>query len=100
MAIGGLLRHIGRFGILRWLVGSRLFPLDFAEDGRENVYEPYHASDDSISNFAALGVVRKLEAETTIDDSQGDDDAAKPDVSVRPEAAVPVLLVHLVVNHA
>lgn len=99
MTVGWWLRHRRRFGILGGLIDSCLFPLKLAEDGGADVGQPDNSCNDSVSNLAALGIVCKLETETTVDDSEGDDDAAKPNMSVRPESAVPVFLVHLVVDH-
>jgi hypothetical protein len=80
--------------VLWWSIErvSRLPP--FSNKDRCNIGEPENDCEDGIRNYAALRrIVSKLEAQATIDDAEGDDDAAEPDVPVRSWCSGPDLLV-------
>jgi len=74
--------------------------LDLAVHGRRHPDEPDQACDDAVGDFAAAGVVCELEAETAVDDADGDDDPAEPDVGVGPGGAAAVALEGNVVDVA
>jgi len=66
--------------------------LDLAVHSSGHPDEPDQACDDAVGDFAAAGVVGELETETAVDDADGDDDAAEPDVGVGPGGAAAVVL--------
>ena len=77
----------------RALVNSiivRLPPLILPVDGRRHIDQPYDCCCDSVPNDRALwrgkssNLLRQLQPEATVDDSEGDSDASNPDMSVAP----------------
>lgn len=93
--------HDGRVLRVLWrLVREGPAAPALADDDGHHVGEPDDAGDDAVGDGAVARVVGEQEAEAAVDDAEGDDEAAKPDVAVRPEGARLVLVVHLVVEHA
>ena len=79
-------------------------PLALAVDGRSNIEQPHHTSNNSISNDVLLlrrvevDLLRKLKAESSIDNTERNDKTADPEMSVRPEHSSGVLLERKVVD--
>ena len=66
--------------------------LDLPIHSRSHPNKPDQSRNDTICDFAAAGVVGEFQAETAVDDADGDDDATEPDVGVRPCSATTVAL--------
>lgn len=82
----------------------RAFPL--AVDGREDVKQAHDAccygvaDDCTLARGHEASLLRKTETKTAVHDSEENDDAAKPDVAVRPDCACVVTLEEDVVQEA
>ena len=69
---------------------SNIIPLQFFPllplRGTNNDYnpkDPRSSCDNAVGHFGALALSRKFETEETVDQSSGDEKAAKPDMNVR-----------------
>lgn len=70
--------------IVLWWAAHAIVPLpSLSNENGHDIDEPCNSSKDGIYNRAICRVVSQLETETTIDDAKGDDDATKPDMSMR-----------------
>lgn len=70
------------------------------DDDGGDVDAPDERGDDAVRDLAAARVVGELEAQASVDDAEGDDDAAEPDVAVGPDHAARVLLEQAVVQQS
>ena len=64
------------------------------------IQKEHHPGQNAIRDLALRGVVRKLHSQPTVNDSQHDETAAKPDVSLSPEVPATLPHVDIVVNQA
>ena len=82
----------------------RLSALGFTKDGRSNIQQPHNAGHNGVGSDIALlwwvevDLLRQLETQSTIDDTESDHKAAYPDVCVRPEDSLAVFLKREVVD--
>jgi len=65
-----------------------------------NPSDPHYSRDYSICNLALDCIPSEHQSQTTIDDAQGQNDSAPPDVRCRPDYAFAVLLVNVVMEEA
>ena len=84
----------------------RLPPLVLAVDGGSNVEQPHHTSDNSVGNYDGLrwrieaNFLRILQTESTVNDTERNDDTADPEMCVGPEDPSRILLVREMVDEA
>lgn len=79
-------------------------PLVLTVDGRANVEQPHDTSNDSVGDDdvprwrVEADFLRQLQTESTVDNTESDDETADPEMRVGPEDSSLVLLVREVVN--
>lgn len=88
--------------VLRRCPSELLLLLSLSIDARRDPREPNMYSNDSVGDASALRAhmhrVSPLETKSAIDDTEGNRNAAEPDVHVRPESTALVLLEQQVVD--
>lgn len=62
--------------------------------------QPHHTSNDTIGNLALDCIPAQHQAQATIDDSQGQDNATPPDMGDCPCGTLVILLIHVMMNEA
>jgi len=77
---------------------ASLPPLQFAVYSAGDIGQPHDSSNDTVCNLALFRVPRQLQAKSTVDNTESDDDTSQPQVTVTPKNAAGVLLEHDVVE--
>lgn len=74
--------------------------LDFTKNGSGHPHEPNDTGNDAIGDLAFVGVVREPQAKATVDNAEGDQNAAEPEMCIGGSLASLVLLEEAVVDEA
>ena len=69
------------------------FPPDRSDASNSNVCDSNHTSNNSIRDFSTRTIARKLKAESTVDNSQDDQNAPEPHMDVSKKGSATELLV-------
>lgn len=79
--------------VLWWAAHVVALLPSFSDHSGYDICDPCNGSEDAVHDWAICRVVSQLETKATVDDTQGDDDATKPDMSMRSRCSRLELLV-------
>jgi len=73
--------------VLWWSVTSLAVSPPLANEDGYNVDDPHYAGNDAVRDRTSFCVISEQESKTTVDDAEGNDDSAEPDMCIRDDCS-------------